>query len=294
MVKLRRNLFSLILVVGVWMSWATAYTQEPIPEVPYVSTPEEVVVEMLKMAGVNQNDIVYDLGSGDGRIVITAAKVFGARGVGVEMDSSLIKKSHENAQEAGVTDRVQFIEQDLFKTDIREATVVTLYLLPEINMLLRPKLLGELRPGTRIVSHEFDMADWKPDNMGKVPKVKLYYHPTIPYEKDTRFYYWVIPANAEGVWRWTLSTPSGDRDYTLHLVQQFQEIHGTVFVKGQEASISAARLVGDQLSFSLKENRDKEEVVMRFNGRINGNGIAGSLEVRGGPLAGNYTWAARR
>jgi len=294
MAKLRRILFLLISMVGFWMFLVAAYSEEPLPEVPYVPTPEEVVMEMLKMAGVTQNDIVYDLGCGDGRIVITAAKVFGARGVGVDNDPNLIRQSNENARKAGVTDRVKFIEQDLFETDIREATVVALYLLPELNLQLRPKLFRDLRPGSRIVAHEFDMGDWKPDNMAKVPKVKLYYHPRLAYEKDTYFYYWVIPANAEGIWRWTLSAPSGDRNYTLRLVQKFQEIRGTVQGKGHEAPIAAARLVGGQLNFTLREDTDKEQVVMSFNGRIHGDDIAGSVEIRGGPLAGNYTWAAKR
>ncbi len=293
-VKLRRILSFLILVTGVWMFWATARSQEPLPEVPYVPTPEEVVMGMLTMAGVNQNDTVYDLGCGDGRIVITAAREFGARGVGVDIDPNLIRRSNENARKAGVIDRVKFIEQDLFETDIREATVVALYLLPELNLQLRPKLLRDLRPGSRIVAHEFDMGDWKPDNMAKVPKVKLYYHPRVAYEKDTYFYYWVVPAKAEGIWRWTLPTPSGDRGYTLRLVQNFQEIRGTVHIKGQEVPIVAARLVGDQLSFTMEEDGDKEKVVMQFKGRIREEAITGSVEVRGGPLAGNYTWAAKR
>jgi SAM-dependent methyltransferase len=294
MAKRRCTLFFLTLLAGVTFFGVAAYSEEPIPEVPYVPTPEEVVMGMLRMAGVTQNDIVYDLGCGDGRIVITAAKVFGARGVGVDNDPTLIRQSNENARKAGVTDRVKFIEQDLFETDIQEATVVALYLLPELNLKLRPKLLRDLRPGSRVVTHEFDMGDWKPDNTGTVAKVKIYYHPTIPYEKDTRFYYWVIPAKAEGVWRWTLPTPSGDRDYTLRVVQKFQEIRGTVLVKGQEVPITAARLEGDQLRFTLREDTDKEEGVMWFDGRINGDGIAGRVEVRGGPLSGNYTWAAKR
>jgi SAM-dependent methyltransferase len=293
-VRFRRILFSFILAGGVWMSWGVAYSQEPIPEVPYVPTPEEVVVEMLKMAGVNQNDIVYDLGCGDGRIVITAARLFGARGVGVDNDPNLIRQSNENARMAGVTDRVKFIEQDLFETDIREATVVALYLLPELNLKLRPKLLRDLRPGSRVVTHEFDMGEWRPDNMARVPKVKLYYHPSVPYEKDTYFYYWVVPANAEGIWRWTLSTPSGDRDCTLRLVQKFQEIRGTVQMEGREAPIRAARLVGDEFSFTLGEDGEKEEGVMSFNGRIHEDGITGRVEIRGGPSAGHYAWAAKR
>ena len=294
MLGLRRLLFFLIVAGGVWISWVTAYSQEPLPEVPYVPTPEEVVVEMLKMAGVTQNDIVYDLGCGDGRIVITAAKLFGARGVGVDNDPNLIRQSNENARKAGVTDRVKFIEQDLFETDIREATVVALYLLPELNLQLRPKLLRDLRPGSRVVTHEFDMGDWEPDNMAKVPKVKLYYHPRFAYEKDTFFYYWVIPANAEGIWRWTLSTPSGNRAYTLRLVQKFQKIRGTVQMEGQEVPITAARLLGDQLSFTMEEDGDKEKVAMQFKGRIHEDGITGRVEVRGGPSAGHYAWTAKR
>jgi precorrin-6B methylase 2 len=294
MVKLWRILFPLILVLVVLMSWFVAHSQEPLPEVPYVPTPEEVVVGMLKMAGVTQNDVVYDLGCGDGRIVITAAKLFGARGVGVDNDPNLIRQSNENARKAGVADRVKFIEQDLFETDIREATVITLYLLPELNLQLRPKLFRDLRPGSRIVAHEFDMGDWKPDNMAKVDRVKFYYYGRFPFEKDTCFYYWVIPAKVEGVWRWTLSTPSGGRDYTLRLAQKFQEISGTVLAGGKEAPITPARLVGDRLRFTLRENTGKEEVVMQFDGRINGDNASGRVEVQGGPFAGNYSWAAKR
>ncbi len=292
--KLWRILIFLILVMGVSMFWVAAHSEGPIPEVPYVPTPEEVVVAMLKMAGVTAKDTVYDLGCGDGRIVITAAKVFGARGVGVDIDPNLIRQSNENARKAGVADRVRFIEQDLFETDIREATVVALYLLPELNLQLRPKLLRDLRPGSRIVAHEFDMGDWKPDNMAKVPKVKLYYHPRFPYEKDTYFYYWVVPAKAEGIWRWCLSTSSGNQDCTLSFIQKFQEISGTAHLLGQKVPILPARLVGDQLSFIVTVNMANERVVMLFKGRVHGDDIAGSVEVQGGPLAGDYPWAAKR
>jgi hypothetical protein len=192
-----------------------------------------------------------------------------------------------------VTDRVKFIEQDLFKTDIREATVVSLYLYPELNLRLRPKLLRELRPGTRIVSHEFDMDDWKPDNMGMVSNVTLYYKPESTV-KDTNYYYWVIPADVAGTWRWTLSTPTGMRDYILGLVQHFQEISGNVSMKGQEISIAEARLVGDQLSFTIRDHTDKQNALMRFNGRIRSDTIQGNVEVQGGPVTRSYRWTARR
>jgi len=159
---------------------ALVYAQQQISrDVPYVPTPQTVVDEMLKLAAVAKDDVVYDLGSGDGRIVITAAKKYGVRGVGVDIDPERVKEANANALQASVTDRVRFIEQDLFQTDLKEASVVTLYLLPEVNLRLRPKLWRELKPGTRVVSHAFDMGDWKPEK-------------TVQVEGRT-IYYWVIP-----------------------------------------------------------------------------------------------------
>ena len=152
-------------------------------DVPYVPTLPEIVDEMLRLANVGKNDVVYDLGCGDGRLVIAAVKKFGAkRGVGVDIDPQRIKESKENAQTAGVQNRVKFFVQDLFKTNIREATVVTLYLLPEINLRLRPKLLAELKPGTRVVSNSFDMGDWK--------------YEKIAFVGEQPIYFWTIPAKA--------------------------------------------------------------------------------------------------
>jgi SAM-dependent methyltransferase len=134
-----------------------------VPEVPYVPTSDEVARAMLKLADVKASDVVYDLGSGDGRIVIAAAKEFGARGVGIDIDPRRIREANQNAQEAGVESRVRFVQADLFKADIKDATVVTLYLLTDVNRRLRPRLLSELKPGTRVVSNTFGMDDWKPD-----------------------------------------------------------------------------------------------------------------------------------
>lgn len=154
-------------------------TQDRQPDVPYVPTPTAVVEEMLRVANVGPNDRLYDLGSGDGRIVITAAQKFGTRGVGIDIDPQRVKEANQNAQEAGVTNLVEFRQQDLFETDFSDATVVTLYLLPAVNLRLRPKILSELKPGTRIVSHAFDMGDWKPEKVVQV---------------DGRtIYYWVVP-----------------------------------------------------------------------------------------------------
>lgn len=151
------------------------------PDVVYVPTPEDVVREMLKLANVHKGDILYDLGCGDGRTVITAAKEYGIKAVGIDINPERISESQANAHAAGVTDKVQFRNEDLFEADFKEATVVTLYLLPSLNVKLRPKLWKDLKPGTRIVSHDFDMGDWEPDK-----KVDLEHH-TI--------YLWTIPAN---------------------------------------------------------------------------------------------------
>ncbi len=161
-------LLTLVLIgAAVACAQAPAAPTKPL-DVPYVPTKEPVVDQMLKMAKVKAGDVVYDLGCGDGRIVITAAKRFGTRGVGIDLDPERIAEANENAKKAGVSDRVTFIQGDLFDAKIAEATVVTLYLLPDVNLRLRPKLLAELKPGTRIVSHNYDMGDWKPEQTAKV------------------------------------------------------------------------------------------------------------------------------
>jgi SAM-dependent methyltransferase len=148
------------------------------PDVPYVPTPDEVVQSMLKLAGVHDGDVVYDLGCGDGRIVIAAARL-GARGVGVDINPDRIREARLNARQAGVEDKVKFLEADLFTAPIQDATVVTLYLLPSVNLKLRPKLWKDLKPGTRVVSHAFDMGDWKPEKTDEVDNRPIYFW-TIP------------------------------------------------------------------------------------------------------------------
>jgi SAM-dependent methyltransferase len=155
------------------------------PDVPYVATPSAVVAKMLELARVTPDDVVYDLGSGDGRIVIMAAQRFGARGVGVEIDPGLVLEAQDNAKRAGVADRVQFLLQDLFETDLRPATVVTLYLMQSVNLQLRPKLWLELRPGTRVVSHDFHMGDWPPEQVVSVDGHRIYAW-TIPAQPLTQ------------------------------------------------------------------------------------------------------------
>ena len=159
----------------------------PGAEVPYVQTPTDVVTEMLRLAKVNAADVVYDLGSGDGRIVIAAARDFGARGVGIEIDPGLVALSQERAQKAGVADRVTFRSDDLFEADLSDATVVTLYLSYRMNQRLRPKLMRELRPGSRVVSHDFDMGDWVPAQTVRIPW----------RDRFSDIYLWTLPVSPQ-------------------------------------------------------------------------------------------------
>ena len=203
-------------------------------EVPFVVTPDNVTVAMLEAARVGPADYVIDLGSGDGRIVIVAAKKFGARGLGVEIVPELVKKSRENARKAGVAKRAEFLEQDLFKTDLSRATVVTMYLLPDVNLQLRPTLLA-LEPGTRVVSHDWDMGDWKPDRTAIVAAPDK----TIGLEKSSKVHFWMVPAKVEGAW-----CGSGKLGATrMELKQRFQEFSGIV-VYGKSSQPLSGRLEG--------------------------------------------------
>src|SRR6185503_19357833 len=161
---------------------AQTATRTQAPDVIYVPTPYEVVDEMLKLAGVKKGDVLYDLGSGDGRIPVTAAKKFGIRAVGIDIDPQRIEEAKENARKNGVARLVEFRNEDLFKTRFSEATVVTLYLLPDLNVKLRPRLLAELKPGTRVVSHQFDMGTWKPERKLELNGRTIYLW-TIPPRK---------------------------------------------------------------------------------------------------------------
>jgi len=154
------------------------------PDVPYVATPDRVITEMLRIASVGPDDLLYDLGSGDGRIVIAAARQFGTRGVGIEIDPALVEVANENARQAGVTHLVRFVQGDIFVADFSKATVVMLYLLPELNLRLRPRLLTELAPGTRVVSHNYDMGTWVPQRSLRI----------TADHRDHYVYFWVVPA----------------------------------------------------------------------------------------------------
>jgi predicted O-methyltransferase YrrM len=238
-------------------------------DVPYVPTPPEVVKEMLKMARVESTDYVIDLGSGDGRIVMAAVQQHGARGFGVDLNPDHIARSNATARRAGIGDRASFVNANLFDTDISKATVLTMYLLPDINLKLRSRLLDELKPGTRVVSHDFDMGEWKPDQQSEVESGRSH-----------NVYYWVIPAKAAGTW--TVATEPGSAPVQFMVNQKFQQIDGTARVGNDTAPLVEPRLNGDRISFILVSQDERgREVPLLFEGRIDGNAIDGTVTVNG-------------
>lgn len=207
-------------------------------DVPYVPTSERVVKAMLDLAAVDASDVLYDLGSGDGRIVVAAAHQYGARAVGVEIDEGRLALAQAYAEQMGVEHRVCFIEDDLLEVDFSPATVITMFLLPNINLALRPWLLEELQPGTRIVSHTFDMGDWRPDRW-------------IPAGEDGIFL-WVIPAKVAGSWAW--QAPAGQQ-YRIELEQRYQLVSGKLWIDEQPAELESAVLWGDLLELTIQTDQ---------------------------------------
>ena len=223
------------------------------PDVVFVPTEKPVVDEMLRMAAVSGNSVVYDLGCGDGRLVITAALRYGARGVGIDIDPQRIRESNANAQATHVTDKVKFILGDLFEFDFHEATAVTLYLLPDLNVKLRPKLM-QLKPGTPVVSHDFDMGEWMPDETKRVKA-----------DREHVVYMWIVPAQVDGVWQWSMAEAGVNDRYALMLKQQFQNISGTLTINGKESTIANLVMRGGDISFDTAFNH--------FYGKVEGNRI---------------------
>jgi SAM-dependent methyltransferase len=283
------NVFRNLLRLALAVVPLTAAAQDALKDLdtPYVPTPQVVVDRMLELARLKSGETVIDLGSGDGRIMIEAASKYGARGFGVEIDPRLVKLSNENAAKAGVADRVQFLQQDLFKTDFHDANVLTLYLLPDVNLALRPKILAELKPGARVVSHDYGMGDWRPDAQETIAAPDK----TVGARKESQVFLWTVPANVGGEWNFDLS--SGRRSKTTRLVlkQSFQVVSGTVELTGKgKVRFSEGRVSGDELRLTLPAGAIGRKPV-EMVGRVSGDTLAGTLQRAGREVA---TWSARR
>jgi SAM-dependent methyltransferase len=256
-------------------------------DTPYVPTPQAVVERMLDLAQLKSGETVIDLGSGDGRIMIEAASKYGARGFGVEIDPRLVKLSNEKAAKAGVAERVKFLQQDLFKTDFHEANVLTLYLLPDVNLALRPKILAELKAGARVVSHDYGMGDWRPDAQETIAAPDK----TVGARKESQVFLWTVPAKVDGEWSFLLSSGAKSRRTRLVLKQKYQVVSGSIELTGQgDVPLSGGKLRGDELRLTLPPGAVDHGPVEMI-GRVNGDTIAGTLRKGGRELA---AWSARR
>ncbi len=259
--------------------------------VPYVPTPQVVVDRMLQMAKVTAQDYLIDLGSGDGRIVITAVKKYGARGFGVDLNPVRIKESVENAAKAGVSERIAFHQRNLFETDLSDATVITMYLLPRVNLDLRPKLL-ELKPGTRIVSHDFSMDDWKADELVNLEVDDKY--GSGGGSGTSTIYFWVVPARVTGPWQWQSNVAGKPQSYEMVLEQNFQTISGVVRAGGRSVKLQDAKLRGDQISGSFTAEINGAALKHEFSGRVAGGSIEGSVKLTGSRSQRQVEWSAAR
>jgi len=274
-----RSQFTRVLLLAATLGMAPAAMSQDYGDTPYVVTPQNVVDKMLEVAKVSSKDYVIDLGSGDGRMIITAAKKYGARGFGVDLDRRLVQLANRRAAQAGVSDRAVFYERDLYKTDIRRATVVTIYLLPEVNLMVRPKLLSTLRPGTRVVSHDYDMGEWPPDLAFEMDA------PDKPVGRDfkSKVFYWVVPAQVSGRWRWQLASNGGNGEHELTLSQMFQKIDGKLTIDGREAKIEEARLTGTEIAIRASAREGDAMVRYAYSGRVAKDRIEGKVRIaRGG------------
>lgn len=256
------------IVLGAVLATGGVHAQAPADQsvdldAPFVATPAAVVKAMLTLGQVGPNDIVYDLGSGDGRLPIAAVKDFGAKkGVGVDLDPVRVQEARENAKTAGVADRVTFHQGDMFEFDFSEATVLPLYLLPEMMMKLRPKML-DLKPGTRIVAHDYALGDWEADKFEALEKRTLYF--------------WVVPAKVGGMWEWRMN----GRTYRADIGQNFQKVAGTLYVDGVKTPIEIPVLEGDSLKFEARIPGSGGTQAFAFEGKVTGESIDATAVLAG-------------
>jgi len=279
-----KTFLPLLAAAGLSLSGAAlGVDKEPVNAGPYVPSPTSVVSDMLKLADVGPKDFVIDLGSGDGRIVLTAAKVFGARGFGVDINEKLVKEANEAAKLQGVADRASFTIQDLFKTDIRKATVLTMYLLPNTVNMLKDKLYTELNPGTRIISHDYPLSGWIPE---QYRQFDLEDKVAISGVTTTLIYLYVVPAKAQGTWSARLPATLSKEPVRLTLTQQFTRVAGSARLDGKDVLLEEAKMRGERISYKLPMNGRTYD----FTGTVKGSTMEGTVaDVGGGTKA---AWSA--
>ncbi len=284
--------------------------------IPYVATRHDTVRDMLWLADVGKDDVVYDLGSGDGRIVLAAVRDFGARrAVGIEKDPNQLLESRENVKKAGLADRAEFVQGDLFDADFSRASVVTLFLGHRPNLKLRPRLFGTLRPGTRVLSHQFNMGEWEPDKALTVRTVFLGLwgemwnpyqdNPCVPdysanemhFGRSDKVMMWVVPAPVAGIWRGKVETLDGPRDYQLTLHQRLSEVSGTFQLSGAKPSSGGIRadLWGDQVRYEgIPSGIPYGRFQIRFDGHASGDSMKGTLAIADPNRSYEAAWEGRR
>ena len=278
----RQALGSMVLALALALAGTPAAAQQQIEkefvpqvgqagkDVIWVPTPPELVEKMLQMASITPKDFVIDLGSGDGRIAVAAAKKFGARSMGVEYNPDMVALSNREAQRQGVADKVKFVKADIFETDFSQATIITMYLLPDLNLKLRPKILGQ-KPGTRVVSHHFNMGEWQPDETANI---------------DNRLaHLWIVPAKAGGTWSLRIDDKAQERPLVIR--QSFQMLSVQVNSGNATLAFTDGRVRGDEVSFAIMDASVRRE----FSGRVQGNSMNGTVRSAGSP---DLRWSALR
>jgi SAM-dependent methyltransferase len=285
---LRTIIYSLILCTGVLASAAAQSWAYDDGTTPFVVSPDEVVDRMLRLAEVRAGDYLIDLGSGDGRIVIEAAKRAGARGLGVDIDPRLVRLARDNAKRAGVESLAKFEVRDLFETDLREASIVTMYLLPEVNRKLVPRLLEQLKPGARIVSHDYDLGESTHDEMVEIAVPEKMVGPM----GRSKVFLWVVPVDARGAWSFEL--PGHGGAWQFRIGQSYQLLDVEARVPGGVMAVRGARLRGDEVRLAITGTLAGKPWNQLFRGKLAGDRIAGQVRVSDGENTTDYPWNATR
>jgi len=288
MKQLKRIWGAGLLLALVFPLLLLAEEERGVGNVVYVPTPQVVVEEMLRMAKVGPADFVIDLGSGDGRMVRTAARKFGARGFGVDLSDDLLRESNALAISDGVADRARFIKENLFETDLSKATVITTYLLPEMNQQLRPKILN-LKPGTRVVAHDYHMGEWLPDEQKDIPVPEK----TVGHPGLSIIYLWTVPAKVGGRWQAQINSPAHTGGLELEFSQKFQKLEGSAKSGGQTIALLAPAIAGDQLSFAFFIKPGDNVTRHQFTGTVKVDTIEGTVKVGDGAAQQQLPWSAK-